>query len=155
MPEREQAQRKLLLTVNPYQPIHLRFNKTHHTLRGKLVRRRYRERPPRYEYILTATGRDFRPVIVAMFAWGNRHFAPEGASVLLIDRKSRAKVDPVLVDRRSGKPLDERDYVFAAGPAASERTRRRYEAIHQKQLPKQWAAQKSPRPARGRKRSAS
>ena len=122
---------------------------------GLLERRRYRERPPRYEYILTATGRDFRPVIVAMFAWGNRHFAPEGASVLLIDRKSRAKVDPVLVDRRSGKPLDERDYVFAAGPAASERTRRRYEAIHQKQLPKQWAAQKSPRPARGRKRSAS
>ena len=60
-----------------------------------------------------------------MFAWGNRYFAPEGASVLLVDKKTRAKADPVLVDRRSGKPLNERDFVFAAGPAASERTRRR------------------------------
>jgi DNA-binding HxlR family transcriptional regulator len=34
---------------------------------GLLERRRYRERPPRYEYILTEAGRDFRPVIVAMF----------------------------------------------------------------------------------------
>ena len=70
---------------------------------GLLQRRRYSERPPRYEYILTEMGRDFRPVIVAMFAWGNRHFAPEGASVLLVDKKTRAKADPVLVDRRSGK----------------------------------------------------
>ena len=99
---------------------------------GLLERRRYSERPPRYEYILTERGRDFRPVIVAMFAWGNKHFAPEGASVLLIDRKTRAKADPVLVDRRSGRPLNERDFVFAAGPAASERTRRRYAMINQK-----------------------
>ena len=34
---------------------------------GLPARRRYSERPPRYEYILTETGRDFRPVIVAMF----------------------------------------------------------------------------------------
>ena len=100
---------------------------------GLLERRRYSERPPRYEYILTEKGRDFRPVIVAMFAWGNRHFAPEGASVLLVDKKTRARVaDPVLVDRRSGRALNERDFVFAAGPAASERTRRRYAIIDQK-----------------------
>ena len=37
---------------------------------GLLKRRRYSERPPRYEYILTDMGRDFRPVIVAMAAWG-------------------------------------------------------------------------------------
>jgi DNA-binding HxlR family transcriptional regulator len=122
---------------------------------GLLERRRYSERPPRYEYILTERGRDFRPVIVAMFAWGNKHFAPEGASVLLIDRKTRAKADPVLVDRKSGRPLNERDYVFAAGPAASERTRRRYAVINQKQF----AAQQSSKPVRsslkGRKRRAS
>jgi DNA-binding HxlR family transcriptional regulator len=34
---------------------------------GLLERRRYSERPPRLENILTETGRDFRPVIVAMF----------------------------------------------------------------------------------------
>src|SRR4029453_592939 len=39
---------------------------------GLLERRRYSERPPRYEYILTDMGRDFRPVIVAVFSWGKR-----------------------------------------------------------------------------------
>ncbi len=48
---------------------------------GLLERRRYSERPPRDEYLLTARGRDFAPVLVAMLAWGNRHFAPEGATM--------------------------------------------------------------------------
>src|SRR5215471_4921855 len=116
---------------------------------GLLERRRYSARPPRYEYLLTERGRDFRPVIVAMFAWGNRHFAPEGASVLLVNRKTRAPADPALVDRKSGKPLNERDFVFVAGPAASERTRRRYAAFEQL---KKAAPQPSSRAARGKRR---
>jgi DNA-binding HxlR family transcriptional regulator len=79
---------------------------------GLLERRRYSQRPPRYEYLLTDMGRDFRPVIVAMFAWGNRHFAPEGASVLLVDKRTQRAADPVLVDRRSGRPLNERRAAF-------------------------------------------
>jgi len=63
-----------------------------------LERRRYSKRPPRYEYVLTQMGRDFRPIIVAMYAWGNRHFAPEGASVLLVNKKTQRTADPVLVD---------------------------------------------------------
>jgi hypothetical protein len=122
---------------------------------GLFQRRRYSKRPPRDEYMLTEMGHDFRPVIVAMFAWGNRHFAPEGSSVLLVDKKTRAAADPVLVDRRSGRPLNERDFVFSVGPAASERTRRRYAIIKEKQF----AVQQSSRPVRsslqGRKRRAS
>ena len=122
---------------------------------GLLQRRRYSKRPPRDEYILTRMGRDFRPVIVTMFVWGNRYFAPEGASVLLVDKKTQAAADPVLVDRKSGRPLSERDFVFAAGPAASQRTRRRYAVINKKQF----AAKQSSRPARsslqGRKRRTS
>jgi DNA-binding HxlR family transcriptional regulator len=45
---------------------------------GLLERRRYSERPPRDEYLLTQAGRDFRPVLWALLAWGNKHFAPEG-----------------------------------------------------------------------------
>ncbi len=114
---------------------------------GLLERRRYSERPPRDEYILTERG---RPVIVAMVAWGNKHFAPEGASVVLVDKKTRRTADPVLVDRRSGRPLNERDFVFAAGPAASKRTRRRYANADQKAF----GAQRSPRTLRRSKRSA-
>src|SRR5499427_4736053 len=38
---------------------------------GILERRRYNERPPRYEYVPTERGRDFRPVLLALLAWGN------------------------------------------------------------------------------------
>src|SRR5260370_26008754 len=74
---------------------------------GLLERRRYSERPPRDEYVLTARGRDFRPVLIALMAWGNRHFAPEGASVQLIDTKTGAAVDPILVARATGRPLQQ------------------------------------------------
>jgi DNA-binding HxlR family transcriptional regulator len=90
---------------------------------GLLARFRYTARPPRYEYVLTARGRDFQPVIVALFAWGNRHFAPEGKSALLVDAATGAEADPILVDRRSGRPITEQDFVVVRGPAASDRIR--------------------------------
>src|SRR5260221_11574625 len=92
---------------------------------GLLTRRRYSEKPPRDEYLLTARGRDFRPVLLALLAWGNRHFAPEGPSVLLVDAKTGAAVDPMLVDPATGRPINTPDYALIAGPAAADRTRRR------------------------------
>jgi DNA-binding HxlR family transcriptional regulator len=93
---------------------------------GLLERRRYQERPARFEYVLTERGRDFRPVLWTLLSWGNRHFAPEGASVQLIDSTTGEVADPVLVDRRSGKPLATPQYRAAPGPAANARTRARY-----------------------------
>jgi DNA-binding HxlR family transcriptional regulator len=102
---------------------------------GLLERQRYSERPPRYEYVLTARGRDFRPILVALLAWGNKHFAPEGASVLLVNTKTGAAVDPIIVDRATGRPIREPEYVFAPGPAAGERTRRRYASAKRETVP--------------------
>src|SRR5258705_12353120 len=48
---------------------------------GLLERRRYSEHPPRDEYLPTARGRDFRPGLGAPPAFGNKHFAPQGANV--------------------------------------------------------------------------
>jgi DNA-binding HxlR family transcriptional regulator len=95
---------------------------------GLLERRRYSERPPRDEYVPTARARDFRPVIIALLAWGNRHFAPEGVSVLLVDTETGAAVDPILVDRATGRPIGDTGFALIAGPAASERIRRKYPA---------------------------
>ncbi|MFS8975877.1 helix-turn-helix domain-containing protein [Cupriavidus necator] len=92
---------------------------------GMLERRQYCDRPPRSEYILTERGRDFRPVLLAMLAWGNKHLAPEGESVQLANRHTGARVEPVLVDSASGRPITDPDYHLAPGPAASERLRRR------------------------------
>ncbi len=97
---------------------------------GLLERRRYSERPPRDEYLLTKVGQDFRPVLWALLAWGNRNFAPEGPSVVLIDSKTNRPADPILIDRRSGKPLAEPRFHTAPGPAADERTRRRHTRLH-------------------------
>lgn len=44
---------------------------------GILERRRYNERPPRDEYLPTERGRDFRPILLALLAWG-KAFRPRG-----------------------------------------------------------------------------
>jgi len=87
---------------------------------GFLARRRYSERPPRHEYIVTERGRDFRPILIALIAFGNRHFAPEGASVSIVDAVSGAPAEPILVDRLTGRPLVSSEFELIAGPAASE-----------------------------------
>ena len=84
---------------------------------GMLERRRYSARPPRDEYVLTERGRDFRDVLMVLLAFGNRHFAPEGESVRIVDAKTGAPADPVLVDRRTGRRLAGPDYKIAVGPA--------------------------------------
>jgi hypothetical protein len=68
----------------------------------------------------TTRGRDVQPVLLALLAWGNAHFAPDGPSVVLLDAGSGARIEPVRVDRVSGKPLGELHGVPAAGPAAGE-----------------------------------
>jgi len=85
---------------------------------GLLERRSYSDHPPRHEYVLTARGRDFRPVLWALLAFGNRHFAPEGASVIVVDTTTGEAADPVLVDRRSGKVMTEPEFRSVPGPAA-------------------------------------
>src|SRR5436305_3960913 len=93
---------------------------------GLLERRLYCDRPPRYEYVLTERGRDFRPVLISLQAWGNRHFAPEGASDQLVDARTGKPAEPILVDRVTGRPISEADHRHAPGPAANAQVRARY-----------------------------
>lgn len=95
---------------------------------GLMEKRCYSARPPRHEYLLTERGRDFRPVLLALLAYGNRHFAPEGASVMVVDAQTGAPAEPTIVDRNSGRPLTEPDFAIVAGPAASETTKARLAA---------------------------
>ena len=39
---------------------------------GLLERRRYTDRPPRFEYIPTEAAEDFRPVLEALATWGQK-----------------------------------------------------------------------------------
>lgn len=92
---------------------------------GLLERHRYSDKPPRDEYRLTEAGRDFRPVMLAMLAWGNKHFAPEGKTIILRDSVTGAEADPVLVDANTGIPITLARHFAAAGPAATESTHQR------------------------------
>jgi DNA-binding HxlR family transcriptional regulator len=94
---------------------------------GLLERRPYSERPPRDEYVLTPRGQDFRPVLWAIMAFGNRHFAPEGESVVLVDAKTGLRAEPMLVDRVSGKEMTPSAFRPAPGPAATGSVQRRYQ----------------------------
>ncbi len=94
---------------------------------GLLERRQYQINPVRHEYVLTELGRSLRPVIVALAAWGNSRLAPEQRSMILVDASSGEEVEPVVVDARTGRRLDDCEaYIYTAGPAASHAMRARY-----------------------------
>jgi DNA-binding HxlR family transcriptional regulator len=81
---------------------------------GILARRRYQTRPPRYEYVPTEKAEDFAEVLMALTVWGNRHFAPEGPSLLIADRKTGNIADPVMVDGKTGRRLTRGEYVYVS-----------------------------------------
>jgi DNA-binding HxlR family transcriptional regulator len=65
---------------------------------GILERRRYQERPERFEYGLTEKGRDLHPVLVSLLRWGDRWTAGEAGPPLLLEHRSCGQdMTPVLV----------------------------------------------------------
>jgi DNA-binding HxlR family transcriptional regulator len=96
---------------------------------GMFERRLYSERPARYEYVLTAKGRDFFPVIVALFAWGNKNLAPDGKAVLLAERTTARPLDPVMVDAGSKARISLANVMLVPGPRASAGMRKRLASL--------------------------
>jgi DNA-binding HxlR family transcriptional regulator len=73
---------------------------------GLLERRRYNDRPPRDEYVLTEAGRDYLPVLQALGGWARKHFG-DGAMSDLIETSSGRTITPLVVDAETGVPLSE------------------------------------------------
>src|SRR6185437_2273253 len=74
---------------------------------GLLEKRRYSERPPREEYILTQSGRDFLPVLTMIANWVRRHYAG-GPMTRLVDAELGSDVEPLLIDRVTGAEIGTR-----------------------------------------------
>jgi len=72
---------------------------------GLLEKRLYSEKPPRYEYLVTPKGQDFRPVLLTLMAWGNKHATTRRQPVRLIDTATGEPVELALIDARTGKPI--------------------------------------------------
>jgi DNA-binding HxlR family transcriptional regulator len=77
------------------------------TAAGLLEKRRYNERPPRDEYVVTEAGRDFLPVLMAIGAWGRRHNGA-GEVTCSVDAETGQLIEPVVVDRTTGVPIGQR-----------------------------------------------
>ena len=75
--------------------------------RGVLEQRRYQDRPERVEYVLTPKGRALRPVVVTLMQWGDQWVRDDDPPTTIVDTETGAVIEPVLVDRRSGTPLDD------------------------------------------------
>jgi DNA-binding HxlR family transcriptional regulator len=93
---------------------------------GFLEKRQYSAHPPRFEYVPTQRGRDFRPVLLSLMAFGNKHFAPEGAMVEVINTKTGKPADIGVFDRATGLAIAAPDYAMVPGPAAPARIKARY-----------------------------
>ncbi len=97
-----------------------------HLIEEELFEKRlYSERPARYEYVLTAKGRDFFPVLMALFSWGRRHVPQEDLAFLLGNPASGEERRPVLVDAANGEELKPENTCLLPGPAAEESDRER------------------------------
>ena len=92
---------------------------------GMLERRRYNERPPRDEYVLTERGRDLRAGAGGDAGLGQPPFRAGGREHADRRRRDRRAGRSGAGRPPSGRPLAAPDFVLAAGPAATERARRR------------------------------
>lgn len=76
-----------------------------------LTRRRYSQRPPRDEYLLTERGRDLFGVVTALMAWGDRWLSAAGEQdpVTLVHRSCGLETAPTVVCDACRAPLHARD----------------------------------------------
>jgi DNA-binding HxlR family transcriptional regulator len=76
---------------------------------GILERRQYCEHPARFEYHLTAAGRDLYPVIVTLMRWGDRYLAGDDGPPLILQHHCGHQVVAQVVCQACGEPLQARD----------------------------------------------
>ncbi|MGL5386855.1 MAG: winged helix-turn-helix transcriptional regulator [Serratia sp. (in: enterobacteria)] len=87
---------------------------------GILYKQRYQTRPVRFQYLLTERGKDFFPVLVTLFQWGNTHLVEGDNAAELVDRRSGQPIQPQLIDALTQQPIALQHITLAAGPAAGE-----------------------------------
>jgi DNA-binding HxlR family transcriptional regulator len=72
---------------------------------GLLSRERYQSRPPRYEYVLTESGRDFLPAMAALMRWGEQWLLDEPSTTVVRHADCGRQAHGVVICSQCGKPL--------------------------------------------------
>ncbi len=90
----------------------------------------------RYEYELTAMGKDLLTMITALRQWGDRWVFGEGNEpVLVLDRRTGRPIPKVRIADETGAPIRGRDLEVVAGPGATSRTAARYRQLRDRDAP--------------------
>jgi DNA-binding HxlR family transcriptional regulator len=93
---------------------------------GIVERRRYSEHPERFEYRLTAKGRDLQPVLLALLAWGDRYTtAPGQAPLETIHTECGKPFHMVATCSECGGEVAAHNVQSRPGPGATDEQRRR------------------------------
>src|SRR4029077_8657406 len=86
---------------------------------GVLEKRRYHERPERFEYRLSEKGLALWPSMVALMQWGDRYAAPPGGPAVLIEHKGcGGRVDAHRICESCGARVEVREAKAQPGPGA-------------------------------------
>jgi DNA-binding HxlR family transcriptional regulator len=126
--------RDLSLGLSKYDDLRRSTGVTNATLSDRLKhlednelieRRRYQVNPERYEYILTAKGRDIILVIQALAQVGDKWAVSgdAGPPLRFVDRKTDHAVKLALVDSETGQRVRAQDVLPQEGPGADELVR--------------------------------
>jgi DNA-binding HxlR family transcriptional regulator len=83
---------------------------------GVLDKVAYSDHPPRYDYRLTAKGRDLWPIITAMRQWGDQHAAPDGPPLKVVHKKCGKLSQAIMTCSACGERLTGRDVRAVPGP---------------------------------------
>jgi DNA-binding HxlR family transcriptional regulator len=82
---------------------------------GILVRRKYQDRPERFEYRLTEKGRDVYPIVLMIMRWGDRWLVSEGGPPLVLyHERCGNRLEPVVVCSCCGEEVDPREVRYGA-----------------------------------------
>jgi DNA-binding HxlR family transcriptional regulator len=97
---------------------------------GIFERRKYQSQPDRYEYRLTAMGKDLYGPLIAMLAWGDRWLSRGGPPIVLTHRDCGSDFTPVVICDHCRRPIGAHDMRYRmnydprdfGAPAISDRT---------------------------------
>lgn len=87
--------------------------------RGILERRRYNDRPPRDEYVLTESGRDLYPVILSLMQWGDRHLPLDSGPPMVLDHVCGHRLQPQWDCAQCGERIESRQVTRVTKPSAA------------------------------------
>jgi len=86
---------------------------------GVVRRRRYQERPERFEYVLTEKGVDLWPVLHSVMSWGDRYAAPEAGPATVVEHRGcGGRIDDRRVCEACGTAVGPHDVKARPGPGA-------------------------------------